>query len=161
MAPAAEAAGVDLQAQAADNLPMLRTDSVRLEGVLVNLITNALHYTSGGGRITLAAHSDGDGVALSVHDTGQGIAPSDLPRVFERFYRGDRSRDRRAGAAGGVGLGLAICRQVVEALGGAIRAESTLGQGSTFTIWLPVASWPAPKTQHVGKEDRAMVAAQP
>ena len=137
MAPAAEAAGIELRACVASGLPVLRTDCARLEGVLVNLITNALPYTPSGGCITLAAESARGGVSLSVSDTGQGIAPADLPHIFERFYRGDKSRDRRTEAAGGAGLGLAICRQVVTALGGTIRVESELGTGSSFTIWLP------------------------
>lgn len=142
MAPAAEAAGVDLQAQPVGDLPSLRTDSARLEGVLVNLITNALAHTPGRGRVILEACAERDGVALSVRDTGHGIDPADLPHIFERFYRGDKSRDRRAVAASGVGLGLAICRQVVTTLGGTIRAESTPGVGSTFTVWLPARSYP-------------------
>jgi signal transduction histidine kinase len=140
MAPAAEAAGVALAVQAAGDLPALRTDCARLEGVLVNLVTNAVAHTPAGGRITLVAAAAPEGVSLSVRDTGKGIAPADLPRIFERFYRGDKSRDRRASAAGGVGLGLAICRQVITALGGTIRAESVPGQGSTFTVLLPIVS---------------------
>ena len=140
MAPAAEAAGITVRVEAARDRRTLSTDGVRLEGVLVNLITNALMHTPSGGTVTLRATESESGTFLVVEDTGSGIATADLPRIFERFYRGDKGRDRRNGAAGGAGLGLAICRQTISALGGTITAESALGQGATFTIWLPADS---------------------
>jgi signal transduction histidine kinase len=84
----------------------------------------------------LTAEKQNGGVALSVSDTGPGIAPEDLPRVFDRFYRGDRSRQQTQGESG---LGLAIAKSLVEAHGGSIRVESTPGQGATFTVTLPPA----------------------
>ena len=89
---------------------------------------------AGGGIILVGARGDGDAV-VTVHDTGVGIAPEDLPRVFDRFYCGERSRNR---SLGGAGLGLAIARRLVEGMGGTIAVESELGHGATFTVTLPV-----------------------
>ncbi len=104
--------------------------------VLGNLVTNALRYTPSGGRIILSACPAGRSVALGVQDMGAGIAPDALPHVFDRFYRADPARSQQDGESG---LGLAIARSIVEAHGGAIRAQSALGQGATFTVLLPVA----------------------
>lgn len=135
--PAAHGAGVTLTVDVPASLPPLYTDALRLEQVLVNLLTNALRYTPSGGAIALSARSDGDGLRLAVADTGSGIPAEELPRIWERFYRVDKGRDRRAGGAG-VGLGLAICRGTVTLLGGRISAESQPGHGATFTVWLPL-----------------------
>lgn len=116
-------------------LPVVVADPERVEQILVNLISNALRYTAIG-SITVRAWSDSDKVLLSVQDTGQGIAPEDLPHVFERFWRADRSRDRHSG---GTGIGLSICRRLVELQGGTISVTSILNQGSTFTFSLPLA----------------------
>ena len=102
--------------------------------VLDNLLANALRHTPAGGRVSVGAADEGPGmVAFEVADTGEGIAPDDLPRVFERFYRGEKSRSR---ASGGAGLGLAIARGIVEAHGGSIAVASALGQGTRvrFTV---------------------------
>lgn len=121
-------------------------DPDRLEEVLINLLDNALKYTPAGGMVTCALRYEDGWAVLSVRDTGIGIAPEDLPHVFERFYRADRSRSRVEGegtlqgsdsAVPGTGLGLAIARQIVEEAGGAISAESRLGEGSLFTVRLP------------------------
>jgi two-component system sensor histidine kinase BaeS len=104
----------------------------RLDQVLSNLMANALRYTSAGGAITLRAQPTDGGVCIVVHDTGKGIPPEDLPYIFDRFWRGDRSRSHAGGA--GSGLGLAIARQLVQAHGGRIGVESEPGQGTTFTI---------------------------
>jgi signal transduction histidine kinase len=109
-------------------------DRARLVQVIQNLIRNAIRYTPEGGIILVAAHADGDRVAFSVRDTGQGIAPEDVPHVFDRFYRSEQSRNR---SHGGAGLGLAIARQLIEAMGGEIGVESALGEGTVFTIRLP------------------------
>jgi two-component system sensor histidine kinase BaeS len=103
------------------------------------LISNALRYTPPQGSITVAARSDRARVTIEVTDTGSGIAPEDLPKVFERFYRADKSRSRESG---GSGLGLAIARSIVEAHGGSITARSEAGQGTTISIVL-VAGQPA------------------
>ena len=119
-----------------NTLPVL-ADPERVEQILVNLIGNALRYTPAG-LITVKVYPDpeGDRLWIAVVDTGKGIAQEDLPHVFERFWRADRSRNRNSG---GSGIGLAICRRLVELQGGTIEAESQLGQGSTFRFSLPIA----------------------
>lgn len=116
-------------------LPLVLADPERVEQVLVNLIGNALQYTRTG-SITVKAWSDSAKLWIAVIDTGVGIAAEDLPHVFERFWRSDRSRDR---ASGGTGIGLSISRRLVELQGGTIAVESQLGQGSTFRFSLPIA----------------------
>ena len=136
-ATVAREAEVSLTVQVAPALPSVPTDGLRLEGVLVNLVTNALRHTPPGGAVTLCAAPHDGGVALAVTDTGSGIAPEDLARIWERFYQGDKGRDRRA-PRGGAGLGLAICRTTVLLLDGRISVESQPGVGTTFTVWLPL-----------------------
>jgi two-component system, OmpR family, sensor histidine kinase BaeS len=134
----AESAGIDLRVETADPARLIVTgDAGRLDQVLGNLMTNALRHTSTGGTITLRAEPMAAGVRILVSDTGQGIPAEDLPYIFDRFWRGDRSRSHAGGA--GSGLGLAIARQLVQAHGGTIRAESRPGEGTTFTIELPEA----------------------
>ena len=125
---------IALQVTAAADLPPIDVDPGRMAQVLGNLVDNALRHTEPGGQITLAAESDGRAVHLRVRDSGAGILPEDLPYVFERFYRGDEARQQQDGASG---LGLAIARSLVEAHGGSISVESTVGEGSSFTIELP------------------------
>jgi signal transduction histidine kinase len=125
--------GVNLRVAAGPELPAVAVDADRMAQVLGNLIGNALRYTPAGGEIVLAAEATADAVLLTVHDTGRGIAGEDLPHIFDRFYRADRSRPD----TGESGLGLAIARSIVEAHGGRIAAESTPGTGTTFTITLP------------------------
>ena len=105
--------------------------------VLGNLVNNAFRYTSKNGEIALSAQSQEQAMLLKVQDTGAGIAPDDLPHIFERFYRVDKARQRDNGQSG---LGLAIAKSIVEAHGGTISAESELGQGTTFSIELPVST---------------------
>ena len=105
--------------------------------MVTNLVENAVRYTTNGSvvvRATLA--DDGASVWIGVHDTGSGISSEHLPRIFERFYRVDSGRAREAG---GTGLGLAIVRHLVEAHGGRVRAESTLGRGTTIAVSFPAA----------------------
>jgi two-component system sensor histidine kinase CiaH len=109
-------------------------DRDQLRQVLVILVDNAVRYTPAGGRIHVQARPDGSSALLTVHDTGIGIPAAALERVFERFYRGDDARNRQSG---GVGLGLAIARELVTRHGGKISVASTEGAGSTFTIRLP------------------------
>ncbi len=125
--------GIRLDVQIAPDLPLVHADRERVAQVLTNLVSNALRYTPDGGVITLAAAAEGDHVLLRVADTGPGIAPEHLPHVFQRFYRADTSRP----ANGESGLGLAIAKSLVEAQDGTIQAESTVGQGATFTVALP------------------------
>lgn len=134
--PQADAKGLALAADLPADLPPVDVDPERVGQVVRNLINNAVAYTPPGGRIGVSARSIAGAVAVSVADTGTGIGPADLPHVFDRFYRADRSRARETG---GAGLGLAIARQIVVAHGGAITAESQPGQGSTFTFTLPIA----------------------
>ncbi len=130
----ADAKGVALEVSVAPDLPSLSVDSGRIAQVLGNLLGNAIRHTPSGGRVSLGVSRRSEGVVFSVADTGEGIAVEDLPHVFDRFYRGDRSRSRETG---GSGLGLAIARQMVEAHGGRIWVESTPGKGSTFSFVLP------------------------
>ncbi len=132
----AEVAGVELRVETASGPSLeVSADAGRLNQVLHNLLANAMRYTRPGGSITLCGESSDDGVRIVVRDTGQGVPPDDLPYVFERFWRGDRSRSHAGGA--GSGLGLAIVQQLVRAHGGTVRVESELGHGTTFTIDLP------------------------
>ncbi len=132
--PLAQERGVVLQMEVANGLPAVSIDSQRISQVLANLLSNALRYTPAQGQITVAVQRRERGVEVSVSDTGPGISEEDLPHVFDRFYRADRSRSR---AQGGSGLGLAIARELVKAHGGSIWAESTPGRGSKFTFVLP------------------------
>jgi two-component system phosphate regulon sensor histidine kinase PhoR len=129
----AERAGVDLTVETA-TLPNVSVDAGRLEQVLVNLIHNAVKFTRRGGSVTLSAKADGEMVVFAVRDTGIGIPADDLARIFERFYRVDKSR-----AGSGTGLGLSIAKHIVETHGGRIWAESREGQGSVFYFSIPLA----------------------
>ncbi|MCS7062011.1 MAG: ATP-binding protein, partial [Anaerolineae bacterium] len=110
-------------------------DADRIKQVLLNLVENAVKHTPDGGVVRIiGATTDAGMVLLSVSDTGVGIPSEDLPHVFERFYRVDKSRSR---AYGGAGLGLAIAKSIVEAHGGDIEVQSVVGVGTTFNVWLP------------------------
>jgi PAS domain S-box-containing protein len=115
-------------------LPPIRGDRDRLQRVLMNLLSNALKFTPAGGEVSLGAEAQMNQVRFWVADTGPGIPPEHLPHLFDRYWQGDK-RDRR-----GAGLGLAICKGLVEAHGGRVWAESQLGQGSTFSFILPIAA---------------------
>jgi two-component system sensor histidine kinase BaeS len=135
---AAEAAGVTLRTRT-DGTPWLDADPVRLRQALGNLVTNAVRHTPPGGTVTLTARPEDAHVLLEVADTGTGIAAEDLPHVFERFWRAEKSRSRRTG---GSGLGLPIVRHLMAAHGGTADAASTPGEGSVFTLRLPAATAP-------------------
>jgi len=111
-------------------------DEEALGQILDNLVDNAVKYTPTGGHVCVRWFESGDQVALQVEDTGPGIAARDLPRIFERFFRVDRARSR---ALGGTGLGLAIVKHLAQAMHGSVRADSTIGKGTTFTVCLPRA----------------------
>ena len=132
-----ETAGIDLQVQTVGLHEDLQIagDVERLDQVLSNLMGNALRHTPAGGSVILKAAATPGEVRITVRDTGEGIPPEDLPYVFDRFWRGDKSRHRQRGT--GSGLGLAIAKQFVQAHGGKISVESQLSQGTTFTIDLP------------------------
>jgi two-component system phosphate regulon sensor histidine kinase PhoR len=129
----AERAGLSLYAKGAeDDQPDVRADEARLEQVLVNLIHNAVKFTRPGGEVVLSADSVEGAVRFAVKDTGIGIPAEEVSRIFERFYRVDKSR-----AGSGTGLGLSIARHIVEAHGGEIWVESEEGRGSTFFFTIP------------------------
>ena len=129
---AAEAAEhhIQLDVDAAASLPLVDIDPVRIREVLTNLISNALRHTPSDGRVSVTASAQPGAVVASVSDTGHGIPADDLPRIFDRFYKGHGSR--------GSGLGLTIARNLVVAHGGEIRAESVEGKGTTMTVTLPL-----------------------
>ncbi len=134
--PRAERAGVRLECSAQPEVVVV-ADPDRVEQVVTNLVDNALKFTPEGGRVLVRVHLRGPEACVSVEDTGRGIPPDDLPHVFERFYRADRSRTR---TSGGSGLGLAIAKHLVEMQGGRIWAESTPGVGSVFSFAFPLAA---------------------
>ncbi|OIJ66525.1 sensor histidine kinase [Streptomyces mangrovisoli] len=136
---AADAADVTLVTEVSGT-PWLAADPVRMRQALGNLVSNALRHTPAGGTVTLGARRDGDDVVLTVADTGGGIAPEDLPQVFDRFWRAEKSRSRRTG---GSGLGLPIVRHLLAAHGGTAEAASEPGAGAVFTLRLPGSRAPA------------------
>ena len=103
--------------------------------VIINLLTNAIRYNEKGGTVKVSLRATSDAVVLEVADTGIGIRPEDLSQIFDRFYRVDQARSRRAG---GSGLGLSISRAIIDAHRGSISCQSEPGKGSTFTVQLPV-----------------------
>jgi signal transduction histidine kinase/arylsulfatase A-like enzyme len=141
--PQAAAQQVELSVDTgpAAELPWLWLDAGRIRQVLGNILRNALAHTPAGGRVSVRVSAVGDQAIVAVEDTGVGIGPADLEQVFERFYRADRARSRKAG---GTGLGLTIARELVRAHGGTIRAESEVGAGTRFLIALPIAAEPPP-----------------
>ncbi len=132
----ADRSSVDLELDVPADVPPLRGDPGRLAQLLLNLVHNAVKFSPDGHRVTLAARQEGDMVVLAVTDEGIGIARADQARIFERFYKVDRARDR---GQGGTGLGLAIARHIAEAHGGSLGVESEEGKGATFLVSLPVS----------------------
>jgi signal transduction histidine kinase/HAMP domain-containing protein len=124
--------GVDLAAELPDDLPHVSADTTQISHVFANLISNALKYTASGGKIIVSAHAEREQVRFGVSDTGQGIEVLYLPRVFDRFFRVPGQEMET-----GTGLGLAIVKEIVEAHGGTVGVESTVGMGSTFSFTLP------------------------
>lgn len=127
----AEEKQVSIQAQAPDGL-FLEADRIRIQQVLANLVDNAIKYTPAGGRVEVSASSDATRVWIAVKDNGMGIPPEELPRIWERLYRGDKSRSQK-----GLGLGLSLVRAVVQAHGGQTEVSSRPNEGSVFTVQLP------------------------
>ncbi len=147
MLPQAQRHRVTLRTEIQQGKILVDADSKQIMRVLVNLVHNAIKFTPSGGTVVIGTQPPGKGDTQSffVRGTGVGIRPEELPRIFERFYKVNRARSKAdfiGPGGGGSGLGLAIARHVVEAHGGRITAESTVGQGSTFTFTLPLAAQP-------------------
>jgi signal transduction histidine kinase len=125
---------IEMVAEIPENLPPVYADAGRLDQILTNLLRNALRHTTPGGIIVVRAETEIDTVRLDVCDTGEGIASEELSHIWERFYRGEgaRTRDQH-----GAGLGLALVKELTEAMGGAVDVQSRLGEGSCFSVWLP------------------------
>jgi two-component system, OmpR family, sensor kinase len=138
--------GVQLRIGAEDQV-VVHGDRDRIKQALLNLGVNALQHTPPGGTVTLGLEQRDGYACLTIADTGEGISEADLPHIFERFYRADRSRSRHSG---GAGLGLAIVQRIAEAHNGHATVNSVLGRGSTFAIWLPLpAELPAPPAEEL------------
>jgi heavy metal sensor kinase len=116
---------------------VVKGDGARLRELFMNLLDNAITYTPSPGTVSVSLRREGGMAVVAIKDTGIGIPAQDMPFIFDRFYRVDKSRSR---ANGGTGLGLAICRYIAEAHGGKIEVESQVGAGSTFSVWLPLLS---------------------
>jgi signal transduction histidine kinase len=130
----ADAKGVTLAAGALDDV-VVTADRTRLEQVAANLIDNAVKYTPSGGHVEVDVAHTGKRATLRIRDSGPGIPSDELPRIFDRLFRGDRSRAER-----GLGLGLSLVKAIVQAHGGTVEVESEGGRGSTFTVSLPVSA---------------------
>ncbi len=133
--PHAELNHVQLKLVSPPDLPTVRWDRDRIQQVLINLVDNALKFTPASGCVTLALRQEGEHAEIRVSDTGIGIPEIDRPRIFDRFYRVDKSRSR---VTGGVGLGLSIVKDIIVAHKGTIDVSSEINQGTTFTILLPL-----------------------
>jgi len=125
---------IQLTGRASPEIDPVSMDVQRIGRVLNNLVDNAFRYTHEGGSISIQAEAASGRVRVTVQDSGDGISPTDLPHVFDRYYRGEKSRNQ---ATGGTGLGLAIAKGIVEAHGGQIGVESSPGKGASFHFWLP------------------------
>lgn len=134
----AERAGIALGISAEPHLPSLTLDGLQLERAIANLVRNGLEHTPPGGEVTVSVVGDQEELVLQIRDTGEGISPADLPFIWTRFYRADKSRAYRTNGDDGAGLGLAITRGIIESHGGTIYAASELGCGTTVTIRLPL-----------------------
>jgi len=133
LSPQAERQQLSISREFATNLPSVLADKDRVRQVVTNLVHNAIKFTPGGGRITITSRAPEGSVVVHIADTGIGIPEEDLPRVFERFYKGDKAR-----AGGGTGMGLAIAKHVIQAHGGTVWVQSEEGKGSTFAFSLPL-----------------------
>jgi signal transduction histidine kinase len=134
----AEQKSITLRVQADDDLPLLQIDESRMNRVLSNLISNAIRHTPEGGIISILATRKNQNIIIAVEDTGEGIPPADLPHIFDRFYRADKSRTEADGASSG--LGLAIAKALVEAHGGRVWAESEVGRGTRMRVAMVFSS---------------------
>lgn len=133
--PVVAGVGLGFHSEIRENLPVIQADPRRLEQVVTNLVQNAIKYGSDGGRIDIRARLIGKSVMVEVQDYGSGISPSDQSKLFQLYFRAEQGRRRMAG----LGIGLALCRQLIEAHGGKIWVESEIGKGSSFKFSLPPA----------------------
>jgi signal transduction histidine kinase len=136
MQPRAKSSGLSINTDISDGLPPCYIDQHRVSQILKNLVSNAIIHTPRQGQINISARKLDSRVEISVADTGEGISQEDMPYIFERFYRADKSRTR---VTGGTGLGLTITKRLVEAHGGEIKVESEPGKGSRFYFTIPIA----------------------
>jgi signal transduction histidine kinase len=120
-----------------NDLPLVLVDTNRVTQVILNLVQNAIRHTQPGGLVVINTTCMNDAVAVRVRDTGEGISPDEIPHIWERFYRGKETRNH---PMVGAGLGLALVKELTEAMGGSVSVESIQGIGSCFTISLPLAS---------------------
>jgi signal transduction histidine kinase len=130
--PRASQSGIELKLENSEDLPLIEADAARLRRVLTNLLDNAFKFTVGKGTVTILTEQTDHDVSIKIMDEGRGIDAEDLHAVFEPFHRG-----RYAEEIGGIGLGLAVVKAIVEAHGGRVLLESELGKGSVFTVILP------------------------
>jgi signal transduction histidine kinase len=133
--PLAQKSHIDLTIHHEEGLPVINGDIAMIERVLTNILENAISHTPESGAVEISFSKEENSLQLKIHDTGLGISEEDLPHIFERFYRADKSRDRRIP---GTGLGLAIAREIINLHKGKISAESSVGKGSTFYIEFPI-----------------------
>ncbi|MGI6114887.1 ATP-binding protein [Luoshenia tenuis] len=133
--PLAQRKQIDMEMVLPEGELTLQSDPIRLQQAISNIIDNAIKYTPEQGSVRIEAAQQGARIVIWVQDTGYGISPEDQKHIFDRFYRVDKARSR---ATGGTGLGLAIVKQIITGLGGSIRVESQEGEGSTFTVELPI-----------------------
>ena len=132
----ARARGVSLVGIFSEDLPLIKAELAKIQRALFNLVQNAIRHTSADGSISIATKTVPEGIQVDVVDTGEGISSEDLPRVFDQFFRSEKSRSRETG---GSGLGLAITKRIIEAHQGRIWVESQVGQGTRFSFVLPAA----------------------
>jgi signal transduction histidine kinase len=144
---------VEVVAGAAPDAPLTWVDEARLEQAVANLVHNGVRHTPPGGIVSLWVEAAPEGVTLQVRDTGEGIAAEELPRIWDRFYRADATRLR---PESGSGLGLALVKELTEAMGGSVAVESVVGQGSCFTLLLPHADVGAKATAQTMPDERVV-----
>jgi signal transduction histidine kinase len=155
----AQRAAITIEAETTGDLPPLMLDGARIERAIANLVRNALEHTPPEGRIVVRVERGPSSIVLTVRDTGEGIAPEDLPHIWRRFYRGDKSRTRHGDRAEGAGLGLAITRGIIESHAGTIEASSTVHSGTTMRVHIPLMT--APAQERVARSpEQAQVAAR-
>jgi signal transduction histidine kinase len=153
--PAARRRGVDLKLTLPDAPLRIRHDPQRVGQVVGNLVGNAIKFTPTGGSVEVVVSPHVDGARIDVNDTGTGIDASELPRIFDRFYRGSLANEARGS---GSGLGLAIVRSIVDMHGGSVTVDSRLGSGSSFSVFLPRdprVEDPRPPPRPIGRDEGA------